>query len=262
MNPDEIQKYLYQLPTKDGVILGSETQSDPDFESNYLKVREAEHRLYSDQDVMQLPWLKNHMYSDEWALRAQSAERVGDYFSKKGKGNLLDIGCGNGWFSHLLGSRTQLIITGIDLNFFELKQAARNFNQFGLQFVLGDIFTMSLPRHQFNFITINAAIQYFSDFEKTINRLLVLLNETGELHINDSPFYTTSDILEAKRRTQNYYNELGFPEMAAHYFHHSYDNLALFEHDYLYKPGRTSRIHRWFSKPDILFPWIKITGVK
>ncbi|MBE0652269.1 MAG: SAM-dependent methyltransferase, partial [Bacteroidales bacterium] len=66
MIPDTIQKYLDQLPIKDGVLLGSEKQPDPDFESNFLKVREAENRLYSDQEVMQLPWLKGHIHSKEW----------------------------------------------------------------------------------------------------------------------------------------------------------------------------------------------------
>ena len=84
---------------QDGVYILSEINDE--FETIYLKVREKEKRIYSDEELIKLPFAsKTNPHKKEWDLRAKSFLRFKDYLvSKKEKINILDLGCGNGWFS-------------------------------------------------------------------------------------------------------------------------------------------------------------------
>ena len=54
-------------------------------------------------------------------------------------------------------------------------------------------------------IIINAAVQYFPDFKRLLEKLLTLIKENGEIHIIDSPFYSEMKWTMPKRRTIDYY---------------------------------------------------------
>lgn len=105
----------------------------------------------------------------------------------------------------------------------------------------------------FDIITINSCIQYFDDFRKIIDTLNSKLTENGEIHIIDSPFYETKEINIAKKRTFDYYNKIGFPEMAGHYYHHNSNDL--FDFHVLYTPKNT-KIKRLFRVADTPFQWV------
>jgi len=243
---------------ENGVLIGSIGQINPDFELQYLKVRTSEKRVYSDEELIQLPYLRGHQHAHEWELRNKSAQRVLKYFASKSKEHLLDLGCGNGWFSQLLARNTAMEIIGMDVNKMELEQAARVFKQNNLKFVYGDVFKTFFPTALFNFITVNAAIQYFPDLSEILKRLLKLLKRDGEIHLIDSPFYNLKEIEAARKRTDEYYKQIGFPEMSVHYFHHSFQTLEKFGPEIMYNPSRSSRINKLLGKKDIPFPWIKI----
>ena len=70
------------------------------FEKTYLEVRAFEKRIYSDEDLVDLPFLNGKgALSREWKKRAHSLEKVKIYLKDK-RGKLLEIGCGNGWLSN------------------------------------------------------------------------------------------------------------------------------------------------------------------
>ena len=53
---------------------------------------------------------------------------------------ILDVGCGNGWFSGQLAAIASAKVYALDLNRMELEQAARIFNLHNLILCYGNIF--------------------------------------------------------------------------------------------------------------------------
>ncbi len=250
---------LDNYPKQNGVYILSEIKSE--FESEYLKVRNKENRVYSDEELKQLPFAStNNPHTNEWKVRAKSFLRFKNYFSLKNDGQIiLDLGCGNGWFSGQLSKTFNHEFYCFDVNLIELKQGRKTFNSTKINFVYADIFSFNNSDVLFDLITINAAIQYFPDVNKLINKLLTLLKVKGEIHIIDSPIYDDSKVEEARKRTEEYYFSLGFPRMSKNYFHHSYEAFSGINFDVLYDPQSTfNKIRKLFSIKDSPFPWIRI----
>jgi len=231
------------------------------FEDIYLNVREKENRIYSDSELIALPFASSsNPHKNEWDLRAKSFLRFKEYLkTKKRDLNILDIGCGNGWFCGQLSRSFDHNFYCADVNLTELKQGRKVFNSEHIKFVYADIFNAEIPQASFDIITVNAAVQYFPDLNKLLNKLITLLNENGEVHILDSPFYSESEAVNAKKRTMDYYSSIGFKEIAKNYYHHTRNELSEFKFEILYQPNSISnKIKRLISIADSPFPWIKI----
>src|SRR5437870_3853887 len=102
----------------------------PDFEAVYIEMRKKERRLLSDEQVKHLPHKTTieKSINNEWKLRAKTFKRFSDYVSKNSFKNILDLGCGNGWFSNKLAAiQKKGKVTGLDMNKQELEQAVRIF---------------------------------------------------------------------------------------------------------------------------------------
>ncbi len=220
------------------------------FESAYIKVRDLENRVYSDSEVEQLP--HSIKQKSEWKLRAKSAKRFENYLTEThSQSNLLEIGCGNGWYSHLCSKHLKSVC-GVDLNLTELEQASRVFKKDKLNFYYWNLFTKSPFKKDFDIIVLNAVVQYFPDFNILFSRLKELLNTKGEIHIIDSPFYAAIEIAAAQKRTQDYYAKMAVPEMSNFYFHHDKKELKDFE--VLYAPNKFRQI---LSGKDSPFTWYR-----
>ena len=226
------------------------------FEEHYLKVRQLEGRVYSDEKVAQLPELeKNDPHHSEWKLRAKSAKRFLNYLKENPqKSKLLEIGCGNGWFTHHCSEYVANAV-GIDVNHTELEQAKRVFKKENLTFKYWDIFTPSPFKFKFDYIVLNAVVQYFPNSDLLITRLKELLADKGEIHIIDSPFYKPNEIDAAKKRTERYYKKMGVPEMAELYYHHSLTDI--FDFECLYEPGSSVKLLRFLKEKDSPFGWYR-----
>ncbi len=233
------------------------TPEDTKFSEYYIAVREKENRVLSDNDVRKLPYLKRN----EWLLREKSTERILNYISKKSNTlNLLDIGCGNGWFTNKMAeiSKRNRII-GIDVNSLELEQASRVFKTKNINFVYADIFkATTFFEAQFDIITLNGSIQYFKDLPLLKSHLYSFLKPKGEIHILDSPFYNASQIAQAKKRTADYYSQIGIPNMAANYYHHDEKYIAEFEMLYT---AKRSIFHRFLNRKDSPFSWYRFRKI-
>jgi SAM-dependent methyltransferase len=244
---------------QDGVYILSEIKND--FESLYLKVRDKEKRIYSDDELILLPFASDgNIHKAEWNLRAKSFNRFKEYLNTKTENiNILDLGCGNGWFCGQLSRTMNHNLFCVDINFAELRQGSRVFNSNKLKFIYADIFSVEFPVSYFNLITLNASIQYFLNFKRIIDRLLGLLNGNGEIHIIDSPFYPENEVSNAGRRTNEYFKSIGFPEMSKHYYHHSLMDLNAYDHEIHYKPNTLiNKFKTMFFINDSPFPWIMI----
>ncbi len=140
--------------------------------------------------------------------------------------SILEIGCGNGWLSARLAVAGHHI-TGLDTGATELAQAARVFSDRTITWVHGDPWAEALTGERFHLILFAASIQYFPHLPKILNRCRELLHPNGEVLIVDSPLYTDADAAHrARERSRAYYASVGVPEMAAHYHHHTLQELA------------------------------------
>jgi len=243
--------------------------SDPapfeNFLRAYIDVRNKEGRLLMVDQVKSLPVLPNdHALYREWQLRADSLKRFEQYIKRNPPGGpVLDLGCGNGWFTHKIAELTGREVIGLDINIPELEQAARIFKNENLRFFLGDIFEDIFHQDSFHLITLNASAQYFPNIHGLIKRLLYLLKSNGEIHFLDTHFYRDEASAQAAaERTKAYYSNLGFPEMSSHYHHHtlkSLNQMNAINYKILHNNSKfktqTSKLFRRKTSP---FPWICI----
>jgi ubiquinone/menaquinone biosynthesis C-methylase UbiE len=250
---------LNQAEKQNDVYILSEFNNE--FESAYIKVREKEKRIYSDAEIEKLPFAsKLNPHKNEWCLRAKSFLRFKKYLKAKSENlNILDLGCGNGWFSGNLSKNFNHNIFCVDVNLTELNQGARVFKSKKIKFIYADVFTSDLPKQFFHLIILNASAQYFPDIKKLLKRLGEIISSTGEIHIIDSPFYLKDEVVKAKKRTEDYYSSINIPEMSKHYYHHSFEIFSGFNSIIHYDNSSIrNKIRKLFLIKDSPFPWIEI----
>lgn len=227
----------------------------------YLRVREKEGRLYSDDIVRELPLVPDgHPLADEWRARAASASRLRRYLARFPRQlRILDLGSGNGWLANLL-TKSGHEVMGLDRNGFELKQAARVFStNTEALFIEANIFSAPFKSESFDIVILASSIQYFGDLNLLFTTLGVYLKQQGEIHVMDSPLYHDQDVDSAVERSREYYSELGFPEMAQQYFHHTFSSLTVFCPTMLYEPNSSLlKLKHLLNRDDSPFPWLSI----
>jgi SAM-dependent methyltransferase len=250
---DEIKNKYKQV---NGVYYIDEPQKN--FEELYIKLREAEGRIYSDDQVKQLPEISpNHRHYNEWLVRKKSSKALINYLRNEKKNKaILELGCGNGWLTNKLTELPGSQLIGLDVNISELEQGARVFgSKQNLVFVCSDVFKI---KFKFDYIILAGVIAYFKDLDKLISSLISNLNPNGEIHIIDSPFY--KDTGKAKQNSARYYSDLGFEEMINYYHHHSLDGIKQFKYEILNNPNSIiEKIKRKLGSSVPPFYWIKIT---
>lgn len=251
---------LSNVEKRNGVYIFHDTEFD--FSELYIATRRIEKRYYTDNDVAELPQVsKNNIHYKEWQLRQKSTARIIKYLQAKKKAlKVLDIGCGNGWFSNCLSTLPNGEVYAIDVNLKELTQASRVFQKSNCKFIYGDVFKLAEAFKDFDIITLNACVQYFKDFPMLMSKLTSMLSSDGEIHIIDSPFYNEKNVSKAIEETRLYYEKVGVPEMKNHYYHHRYDVLKSYNYTLLYLP-KNKVLNKLFRINDTPFPWIKITVV-
>ena len=228
------------------------------FEQLYTQLRQKEYRIYTDEEVALLPEIDSmHPHRKEWSIRKNSCRALVSYIKNKNTiTSILEVGCGNGWLSAKLAKAADAEVTGLDINSPELEQAKRVFKKVpDLNFVNGTLQSDELLDKKFDMIIFAASIQYFQSLEHIINQALEHLTLFGEIHIMDSPFYLQQEMDAARQRTKEHYSKMGFPQMAAHYFHHSINELGNFQYKILHHP------YSWKNKLSIKknpFYWISI----
>jgi ubiquinone/menaquinone biosynthesis C-methylase UbiE len=231
-----------------------------DFEKEYITVRRKEQRVFTIEEIRQLPIVgKGYIHSREWAMRRKSIQRFGNYLEKKKPfENILDIGCGNGFFTNFLSAYSHSVF-GVDVNMVELKQASAAFaSNPKLQWYYTDILEDKLFKaNSFDLITFCCSFQYFPDVRQIINICLGYLKPGGAIHIIDTPFYKPAEVDMARSGTVEYYNSMGVWGMGQYYFHHQLNDIAPFE-PVIHHPGKKGLFPSLFAARQSPFPWIEI----
>lgn len=229
---------------------------EPSFGELYIDVRYKEKRVLTDCQVMFLPDIDpKHIHFNEWEIRKRSSQRLIDCLKAKGRPlNILEIGCGNGWLSAKMAAVKNTTVKGIDANELEIKQAKRVFTNTNLEFFYAGFDPEMFGDERFDVIVFAASVQYFSSLPDVLQSALSRLTKNGEVHLTDTHFYSPSEAASAAQRTFDYYESMGYPEMAAHYFHHTVNDLRGFNYRVLFNPHR---LINKFTKKDPFY-WIVV----
>lgn len=242
------EKFPYE---KNGVLYY--TEPDYDFEKVYISTRKSESRVLSDEDVKLLPNIaKNHPHYNEWNKRKGSVKRFLKYLNDKSQVRILEIGCGNGWFAHILSDKVKEVV-GLDITQVELEQAQRCFSKANLRFVCCNNLA-TFEENNFDIIVFNASIQYFEADNAFWDTLKSKLSLNGEIHIIDSPIYTKISAKIAKKNTEEYYKSIHQPRSSKYYNHVLWNNIPA-EYIRKYTPNK---LRLKFDKKASPFPWIQI----
>jgi ubiquinone/menaquinone biosynthesis C-methylase UbiE len=223
------------------------------FEELYTAVRRHEKKVYTDDQLQLLPDFDIH--SAEWEVRRRSSGRLIAYLQKKRKHlDILEVGSGNGWLAAKLAAIPNVRVTGLDINSIEINQAKRVFKRTNLDFICDGFNENTFDQEKFDVIVFAASLQYFPSVSNVLSLASGILNRGGQIHIIDTPFYSQAEAGKADERCRNYYADMGIPEMADHYFHHSISEFWGFNYRVLFNPfGILNRI---FKKDP--FHWIVI----
>ena len=261
-----IQDQLKQnvsLNLDNGVFYQTDLAKHSDFEQIYLSLRKKENRLYSDEVVKHLPDVPaNHKSKHEWTVRNISANKLIAYLKHKDTNiKILEVGCGNGWLANKMASDLSCDVVAMDINEAELLQGARLFSSRHLSFLYGDILSINLNSNRFDCIVLASSIQYFPNIQSLIKQLFQLLSPSGEIHILDSPLYSSDTaVIGAKKRSIDHFMGLGHRDMARFYFHHTREEIGIFNYKILENPDSilSTIKRRLFKATHPVFPWIMI----
>jgi len=251
------------LKLENGVFYQTDLAKQNDFEQMYLSLRKKEDRLYTDEIVKSLPKIPaNHVLEREWLVRSISSEKLISYLKRSSSCNkILEVGCGNGWLANKMASELSADVLALDVNETELLQGARVFPSGLLSFVYGDVNRLNLKDIHFDCIVLGSCIQYFQDLEALIRHLVSLLNPSGQIHIIDSPIYSSNEaVIAAKERSLAHFTSLGYPDMTHFYFYHTKRQIGIFNYKILKNPKSIASIikRRVFKATYPVFPWIMI----
>lgn len=229
------------------------TPPKTDFEEVYIRLRTKEQRVHDDAFVKQLPGVSaTHPHAKEWNVRRKTQERFCAFLAQENKPSILDIGCGNGWFTAKMAPYTSEIL-GVDVGTEELEQAARCFGNETMKFACCNDIDL-LPEAQFDLITFNASIQYFEPTDTFWKNLFRLLKPGGEIHLLDSPIYKPTDQNAAKERSRTYFDQQQESTAQGYYFHLTWDDLPVNYRVRYQPPNRLLKL----LKSDSPFPWVVI----
>lgn len=228
------------------------TEPKQEFEEVYARVRSKEERWLSDEMVSELPMVPaNHPHQKEWKKRVYSLKKILEILKKSNQSKVLEIGCGNGWFANAL-VKTGFSVDALDVGREELEQAARCFKDDNLKFICCDDLSL-LDDSAYDIILFNASLHYFDLSQSFWSLLYSKLRNDGKIYIMDSHFYNENDVVSAKSRTENYFNQLNEPKAASYYKHLTWGKLP--KHKILYSP---TKIGRLFNPNQSPFPIIQI----
>jgi ubiquinone/menaquinone biosynthesis C-methylase UbiE/8-oxo-dGTP pyrophosphatase MutT (NUDIX family)/uncharacterized protein YbaR (Trm112 family) len=158
-------------------------------------------------------------HPQEWKLRSRSFQLLKSWlennFARQAI-RILDIGAGSGWMSRQLAEHREVL--AIDVNAGPHGLAALPMAQRHFMAVQAELEGLPLASNSFDVALASASLHYAQNLERFFAKISRVLRPGGKVIVMDSPTYpTTVAALAARERTQAYYAQMGFPELAQHY---------------------------------------------
>ncbi len=155
----------------------------------------------------------------EWQLRAASFRLLQKWLQQNYAETplrILDVGAGSGWMSRELAARHNVL--AIDANAGPHGLAALPSAQRRFLAVQAELEFLPLASSTFDLAIANASLHYTRHVETLLEKISRVLRPGGKLIVMDSPVYPTrAAALAAHERTQAYYSQMGFPDLAQNY---------------------------------------------
>ena len=204
-----------------------------------------------------------HPLHHEWRCRTSVARQVIHYLDQQPRPlSILEVGCGNGWFSGQLMGIPRISVVGLDINRLELEQAARVFKHPALRFACATLEDLVATGAQFDAVLFNASAHYFRDLKQLLDTAMQVCSPGGEVHLVDTPLYHASEVETARASSAKYYGQLGHAKMAEWYFHHAWDALDGFSHRVMHRPASVrNKVKKRLGGAVSPFPWVVIPRV-
>jgi ubiquinone/menaquinone biosynthesis C-methylase UbiE len=242
-------------------IEGQTRQRFQAFEDQYIHVRDKEQRIFSIEEIRQLPVVNsNHPHAQEWKIREKSIARFTHFLKNKKIDRAMDIGCGTGFFANILSQYCNSV-AGVEVNLTELKQATEAFKgNDKLQWFYADVLNRNIfEEGSYDLITFCCSFQYFPHAAQILDACFYYLKPGGAVHIIDTPFYEIAEQDKARKASKHYYQSMGCDTLAQHYFHHTFDDLKPFQVTVHYRKKKGIFSSFFTDQYDSPFPWIEIT---
>ncbi|GAA4476861.1 class I SAM-dependent methyltransferase [Gluconacetobacter asukensis] len=170
-----------------------------DFARDYAAHRAAEGRLYAEDALLGLPYLRHGPLARQWGVRARSFEAllgriIRPLAASLGRGlQLLDLGAGNGWLSY------RVALEGHDTTALDIRSdkvdglgaAAPFLERSGgrMQTLDASFDAIPMPDASFDIAVFNASLHYATNLGAVLAEAARAVRPGGRLVILDSPFY-------------------------------------------------------------------------
>jgi 2-polyprenyl-3-methyl-5-hydroxy-6-metoxy-1,4-benzoquinol methylase len=118
------------------------------------------------------PWLQEQRRKrlKMWQSRLKRLEKL-----SKGKGSLLDVGCGDAFFLEL-AKNDGWLVTGTDISSYAVKHGR---DQVGLTIIQGDILEIELPTREFDAVTMWHVLEHTTSPLETLRKLRQIIKDNG-----------------------------------------------------------------------------------
>lgn len=179
------------------------------FLSDYGTIRHAEGRGSTDPDYYRVLPRADSM---QWRIRTKTFEYFQEHLLPRAPSRVLDLGSGNGWFSHKLSELGHQPV-GVDIFTDSLDglEASLRYSQTPL--VEAEFDRLPFADAQFDVAVFNASLHYSPDYARTLAEVRRCLRPAGRIFILDSPLYKRrqhGERMQAERRVQ-FQQMYGFP---------------------------------------------------
>jgi SAM-dependent methyltransferase len=176
--------------------------------------------------------LINKLYIDKggkYKVRGSEKETMYNWIKDlKDIKRVIDIGCGNGFFSYFLAKEfPQFEVVGIDSDAEYIKYAQENFKADNLKFIQSSI--EELGAEQFDLAIFSEVIEHLPNVNQLLQKIHSILTKDGIILVSTDNLYSTIlhsflryNIFRKPIKYEQWYHQEAYPEREWPWAHHLY----------------------------------------
>ena len=164
------------------------------FAEAYAKVRVAEHRELSAEEVRSLPFIDpSHPLASMWSQRATSFDRFSCAIDKEAPGRVVDIGAGCAWLAAAL-TRGGWAAAAVDVTVHggDGLAAARH-HDVSLLLARAEMAALPFATNSIDLAVFNASLHYAANVQSALTEAVRVVRPGGLVAVLDSPVFKNAD---------------------------------------------------------------------